>query len=226
LSPGLSVITRVRIPHLPREFGAVGKRHLIFEKDHGELSMLENVGGFGAFCDGQGFHADPCTISARFSIVALPSDGRASQARSMAPPRSWRSLVNSLPGKNLGSLEHEVDAATNIELNEQRGDVKLDGSFRQVQLCGNLFVGEILNDACKHFFLAAAQGMHKAPFLRRAERLCEANCRFGNRLGQRQPARVARSQYMVARHGLYSTGASGGNEGVTDKGGCSAREAS
>src|SRR5215472_5709509 len=44
-----SYAVAIGVAHLPREFRAVGKWHLVVDEDHGELPMLKNVCGLYTF---------------------------------------------------------------------------------------------------------------------------------------------------------------------------------
>src|SRR5882762_1520834 len=64
---------------------------------------------------------------------------------------------SSLRQAALKSKKNEVGTAAHAKLAEQIGNVKFHGAFGNVELVGNLFVGEIFEQRIEDFLLAAAQ---------------------------------------------------------------------
>jgi hypothetical protein len=57
----------------------------------------------------------------------------------------------------LEGQEDEVGAAANAEFVEEIGDVELDGALGDIELAGDLFVGEIFKERIEDFLFAAAE---------------------------------------------------------------------
>src|SRR6266852_5364954 len=92
------------------------------------------------------------------SALALYADRCCANADRRGNTRNlWLSPVNGLMRNNIGSFQHEVHAATDIEFLEQCGYVKFHSAFRNIQLGRNLFIAEILIDARKNLILTTAQ---------------------------------------------------------------------
>src|SRR5271167_1374595 len=57
----------------------------------------------------------------------------------------------------LKSQKNQISAAANAKLIEQVGNVEFDGTFRNVELAGDFFIGEVFEKRIENFLFAATE---------------------------------------------------------------------
>ena len=75
----------------------------------------------------------------------------------------------------MGGLAHQRHPSPDAELGQQRGDMKLYGALAQAELCGNLLVREIPQDAFENLALPRRSGTGQSS-------VCAARRSFSARL--------------------------------------------
>jgi hypothetical protein len=67
------------------------------------------------------------------------------------------SLVHAIYREKCRRFQHQVHAAFDVELLQQRGNMKFYRSHRNIQLRRNFLIAQILRNIRKHFTLSRAQ---------------------------------------------------------------------